>query len=49
MARPSITAPIASATSLEQLRDLIDATELELDAAAIQRLNNASAYVEAAA
>lgn len=49
MARPSITAPIASATSLEQLRDLIDATELKLDAAAIHRLNNASAYVEAEA
>lgn len=49
MARPSITAPIASATSLEQLQDLIDATELKLDVSAIQRLNNASAYVEAVA
>src|SRR5262249_10149112 len=31
MARPSVTAPIASATSLDQLHDLIEATRLELD------------------
>lgn len=43
MARPSITAPIASATSLEQLKDLIEAASLELDSAAIERLNQASA------
>ncbi len=49
MARPSITAPIASATSLEQLNDLIGATELALDRASIERLNQASAYAEAAA
>ena len=49
MARPSITAPIASATSLEQLKDLIGATELKLDRASIERLNQASAYAEAAA
>jgi aryl-alcohol dehydrogenase-like predicted oxidoreductase len=42
LARPSITAPIASATSLEQLNDLIAATELELDQASIERLNQAS-------
>jgi aryl-alcohol dehydrogenase-like predicted oxidoreductase len=30
MARPSITAPIASATSVEQLNDLAKATRLEL-------------------
>ena len=48
MARPGITAPIASATSLEQLNDLIGATEIKLDRAAIERLNNASAYAEAA-
>src|SRR5207248_9883663 len=29
MARPGITAPIASATSVGQLNDLVDATELE--------------------
>jgi aryl-alcohol dehydrogenase-like predicted oxidoreductase len=49
MARPSITAPIASATSLDQLTDLISSTELKLDSAAIERLNQASAYAEAAA
>lgn len=43
IARPSITAPIASATSLEQLRDLVDATTLELDPASIEALNQASA------
>jgi len=42
MARPSVTAPIASATSVEQLRDLIGATELKLPAAAIQKLDAAS-------
>jgi aryl-alcohol dehydrogenase-like predicted oxidoreductase len=44
IARPSITAPIASATSLEQLDDLIAATQLELNGAAIEKLNQASAY-----
>ena len=43
IARPSITAPIASATSLEQLNDLIEATKLELDQATIELLNQASA------
>ncbi len=43
LARPSITAPIASATSVEQLRDLLDATVLELDPAAIKALTDASA------
>jgi aryl-alcohol dehydrogenase-like predicted oxidoreductase len=43
IARPSITAPIASATTLEQLDDLIAATRLELDEAAIEKLNEASA------
>jgi aryl-alcohol dehydrogenase-like predicted oxidoreductase len=49
MARPGITAPIASATTLEQLDGLTASTELELDQASIERLNNASAYAEAAA
>ena len=43
MARPSITAPIASATSLAQLEDLIAAAELDLDRASIERLTRASA------
>jgi aryl-alcohol dehydrogenase-like predicted oxidoreductase len=43
MARPGITAPIASATSLGQLEELIAATRLELDAEAIGLLDTASA------
>jgi aryl-alcohol dehydrogenase-like predicted oxidoreductase len=43
IARPSVTAPIASATSVEQLRDLVDASNLELDQASIEALNHASA------
>jgi aryl-alcohol dehydrogenase-like predicted oxidoreductase len=43
MARPGITAPIASATNLDQLRDLVDSVNLELDAASIEALNQASA------
>ena len=42
--QPSITAPIASATSLEQLQMLIDATAVELDRSAVDLLNAASAY-----
>jgi len=44
MARPSITAPIASATKLEQLNELVEATRLQLNAGAIEILNEASAY-----
>jgi aryl-alcohol dehydrogenase-like predicted oxidoreductase len=44
IAQPSITAPIASATSLEQLQLLIDATAVELDRSAVDLLNAASAY-----
>ena len=43
IARPSVTAPIASATNLEQLNDLIEATKLELDRATVEELNRASA------
>jgi aryl-alcohol dehydrogenase-like predicted oxidoreductase len=43
IARPSITAPIASATSLAQLNDLIEATRLNLDQESIEMLNRASA------
>lgn len=42
IARPSVTAPIASATSMNQLQELIDATRLQLSPAAIDRLNQAS-------
>jgi aryl-alcohol dehydrogenase-like predicted oxidoreductase len=44
MARPSITAPIASATNLEQLNHLIAATRLRLDPASIEQLNVASEW-----
>jgi len=43
IARPGITAPIASATSLEQLSDLIEATRIELDPPSIALLDRASA------
>jgi len=43
IARPSVTAPIASATNLEQLNDLIEAAKLELDRGSIEALNRASA------
>src|SRR6202163_3583137 len=42
LARPSITAPIVSATNLEQLNDLIPSVELKLDRASIDLLNHAS-------
>src|SRR5215472_566518 len=44
MARPSITAPIASATSVEQLNELAQATRLELDRESMEKLNKASSY-----
>lgn len=43
LARPSVTAPIASATSVEQLEELITATRLTLSPTSIARLNQASA------
>jgi len=44
LARPSITAPIVSATNLEQLNDLISYVELALDHDSIGFLNQASAW-----
>jgi len=44
IARPSITAPIASATSVQQVKELAAATQLDLDSASIELLNQASAY-----
>jgi aryl-alcohol dehydrogenase-like predicted oxidoreductase len=46
LAKPVITAPIASATSVKQLDELLGATRLGLDAAAVQKLDQASAYTE---
>jgi aryl-alcohol dehydrogenase-like predicted oxidoreductase len=43
IARPSIMAPIASATSLEQLEDLIGAATLVLDPESVELLNRVSA------
>jgi len=43
LARPGITAPIVSATSIEQLNDVIASVELQLDRASIELLNQASA------
>ena len=43
IARPSVTAPIASATSLEQLADLVKAAQLRLDQQDIEALDQASA------
>jgi aryl-alcohol dehydrogenase-like predicted oxidoreductase len=42
ISHPSITAPIASATNLEQLNELIEATTIELNPTVIARLNQAS-------
>jgi aryl-alcohol dehydrogenase-like predicted oxidoreductase len=38
-------APIASATNVDQLNDLIKATELELTPRDIEQLNQASAWL----
>ena len=43
LARPGLTAPIVSATSVEQLNELVAAPRLALDAASIEHLNQASA------
>jgi aryl-alcohol dehydrogenase-like predicted oxidoreductase len=42
IARPSITAPIASATTVKQLSELVAATRLSLESADIEQLNVAS-------
>ena len=43
MARPSVTAPIASATNLDQLEELVSAANLILDPQDINKINEASA------
>lgn len=43
MSRPGVTSPIASASSLGQLSDLVAATRLELDPAVVAALDEASA------
>jgi aryl-alcohol dehydrogenase-like predicted oxidoreductase len=49
IAKPGVTSPIASATSLDQLKDLVEATRLKLPPSAIARLDAASSPVEKAA
>ena len=43
IARPTVTAPIASATSVDQLEELLGATRLTLGRSALDRLERASA------
>jgi aryl-alcohol dehydrogenase-like predicted oxidoreductase len=43
MARPGVTAPIASATTVDQLQELLGAATLKLDAEAMRALDEASA------
>ena len=45
--RPGITAPIASATSVAQLRELIGGIELRLDEEATATLDRASSWRDA--
>jgi len=42
MAKPGVTAPIASATSVDQLAELMDAMELVLSAEEMRRLDDQS-------
>lgn len=44
IARPGITSPIASATSIEQTRELLGAVELKLSAEEVEALDRASAW-----
>jgi aryl-alcohol dehydrogenase-like predicted oxidoreductase len=44
MQSPGVTAPIASATSREQLTELIKAAELKLDGASLELLDQSSSY-----
>jgi aryl-alcohol dehydrogenase-like predicted oxidoreductase len=43
IAQPGVTAPIASATKVTQLEDLLPAMELELSKDQLERLTNAGA------
>ena len=46
IARPGITAPIASATSVQQLAELVAAARLQLPPAARERIDKASAWTD---
>jgi aryl-alcohol dehydrogenase-like predicted oxidoreductase len=43
IAQPGVTSPIASGTNDKHLQDLVEATKLKLDPAAIEKLNTVSA------
>ena len=43
IARPSVTAPIVSATNLKQLKELLAGAAIQLDQSSIDLLNQASA------
>mgnify|MGYP003299071837 CR=1 FL=1 len=45
--RPGITAPIASATTVAQLKELMGGIDLQLDEAATAELDSASAWKDA--
>jgi len=47
LTRPGITAPIASATTADQLNELVEASELSLERSAIEKLSAASAAATA--
>ncbi len=49
LAQPSVTAPIASVTNLDQLQELLGAADLKLDPASLEKLNQASAYAAGSA
>ena len=49
IAKPGVTAPIASATSLDHLKDLAESTQLKLPPAAIAKLDAASSPTQKAA
>ncbi len=44
LSQPTIAAPIASATNIDQLNDLVSGANLKLDEEAIQLLNDAGSY-----
>jgi len=48
IARPSVTAPIASATNLEQLAELAEAADIELDADSIHKLDEPASRADTA-
>jgi aryl-alcohol dehydrogenase-like predicted oxidoreductase len=47
MAQPGVTAPIASATSVDQVRDIVKAADIVLTKEALDRLSRAAAAMEA--